>query len=164
MRSLRTQPDPNTSIHIKVDKIVSRSEPQTLKTAFEILDILKGGLELEDAVPSNAHDFTEEQLVSFKKEYNRRAKFWDILSEADMADPVALSIAALIWVSGYGRFYDDEHGRKKALAEAKTIAETKAEAKRIAKAKRKAKREAEAKGKGNQTSSPFKNISNLRPN
>ena len=118
-RSFRTHSDPNTRIHIKVDEIVSRSEPQTLKTAFEILDMLKRGLELEDAVPSNAHDFTKEQLVSFKNEYNRRAKFWDILSEADMADPVALSIAALIWASGYEKFYENQKGRDKALAKAR---------------------------------------------
>lgn len=118
-RSLRTQMDPNTCIHMKVDEIVSRSEPQTLKTAFKILDMLKKGLELEDAVPSNAHDFTKEKLVSFKNEYNRRAKFWDVLSEADMADPVALSIAALIWASGYEKFYKNQKGRDKALDKAR---------------------------------------------
>lgn len=150
-RSFRTQMDPNTCIHMKVDEIVSRSEPQTLKTAFEILDMLKEGLELEDAVPSNAHDFTKEQLVSFKNEYNRRAKFWDVLSEEDMADPVALSIAALIWASGYERFYDDKEGggRKEALAKAESEAEAKrkAEAERIAKAEREAEARKRAKAR-----------------
>ena len=126
LRSDRTGEEENAKIHKRVDGIVSRSKPKTLITAFKILDGLKGRLtEGKDAVPSNAHKFTTEQLVSFKNEYHRRAKFWDILSEADMADPRALSIAALIWASGYGKFYDDEHGRKKALAEARKRAKAK---------------------------------------